>query len=400
MAIRRFSPQLEEANAAHELSTILEVETPLASKTNISIPASEPRLDPAEQLLVEARDKLLEHARALGYEGFPNYEEYLRRENLDGTRFDPEKTSLSRLNELLEVTGKSDQLRYQKYPLSAPEMNVTEDTLKSGEKQSGTDPGGSNSSSSASLPDVVAELKLRNIIDKSFNNSLDDSNRSTSDDSEAVEIVQPVPQVEKSPSKRKHSKKQDEATESLGRDLNQLGMKWASSMLRKNQEVLNDHSSSSSLSLAEDLLRKKPSSNEAASGKPLNLKEFIARELMIRTHSDLNSLSDSSSPCSLLLKSLLDISHINTSTPELLTQTTTDKNVQRTSTPVAASKSSSGTPREINNGTAEGSLANLTAGLFSGESRISSVHQSSSSGGENRLSVPTLRLNVEKYRKE
>ncbi|KAL1403186.1 hypothetical protein pipiens_019480, partial [Culex pipiens pipiens] len=352
VAIRRFSPQLEEANAAHELSTILEVETPLASKTNISIPASEPRLDPAEQLLGEARDKPLEHARALGYEGFPNYEEYLRRENLDGTRFDPEKTSLSRLNELLEVTGKSDQLRYQKYPLPAPEINVTEDTLKSGEKQSGTDPGGSNSSSSASLPDVVAELKLRNIIDKSFNNSLDDSNRSTSDDSEVVEIVQPVPQVEKSPSK------------------------------------------------PEDLLRKKPSSNEAASGKPLNLKEFIARELMIRTHSDLNSLSDSSSPCSLLLKSLLDISHINTSTPELLTQTTTDKNVQRTSTPVAASKSSSGTPREINNGTAEGSLANLTAGLFSGESRISSVHQSSSSGGENRLSVPTLRLNVEKYRKE
>ncbi|KAL1402178.1 hypothetical protein pipiens_006201 [Culex pipiens pipiens] len=400
VAIRRFSPQLEEANAAHELSTILEVETPLASKTNISIPASEPRLDPAEQLLVEARDKLLEHARALGYEGFPNYEEYLRRENLDGTRFDPEKTSLSRLNELLEVTGKSDQLRYQKYPLPAPEINVTEDTLKIGEKQSGTDPGESNSSSSASLPDVVAELKLRNIIDKSFNNSLDDSNRSTSDDSEVVKIVQPVPQVEKSPSKRKLSKKQDEATESLGRDLNQLGMKWASSMLRKNQEVLNDHSSSSSLSLAEDLLRKKPSSNEAASGKPLNLKEFIARELMIRTHSDLNSLSDSSSPCSLLLKSLLDISHINTSTPELLTQTTTDKNVQRTSTPVAASKSSSGTPREINNGTAEGSLANLTAGLFSGESRISSVHQSSSSGGENRLSVPTLRLNVEKYRKE
>ncbi|XP_058449828.1 titin isoform X2 [Malaya genurostris] len=410
VAITRYSPQLDEAATAHELSTILEVETPMASRANISIPPSD-KLDPADRLLVEARDKLLEHARALGYEGFPNYDEYVHQKKLEGAQFDPEKTNFSRVNELLEMTDKSEQLRYQKYLDPAPEINVTEETLKGDTSVNKQSEQASNSSSSASLPDVIAELKLRNIIDKSFNNSLDDSNRSTPD-SGSIEIFQPVPVVEKSPTKRKHYRKPDDTgestvqkTDSLERDLNQLGLRWASSMLKKNQEVLQqDHSSSSSLSLVEDIRRgserKQTSSireqrdSQPISGKPLNLKEFIARELMIRTHSDLNSLSDSSSPCSLLLKSLLDISHINTSTPELLTQTTTDKNVQRTSTPVA-SKSSSSSSR-LAERTREPSLS-AAVGLFSGESRISSVHMSSSSGGE--LTVSNAKLNLDRLEK-
>ncbi|XP_065079663.1 interaptin [Ochlerotatus camptorhynchus] len=415
VAITRYSPQLEEGTAAHELSTILEVETPLALKANISIPPSE-MLDPAEQLLVDARDKLLEHARALGYEGFPNYQQYVREQNLEVTRYDPEKTCTSRLNELLEVSDKSD-LRYQKFPVPAPEMNVTEETLKG--SVNGKKPElESNSSSSTSLPDVVAELKLRNIIDKSFDNSLDDSNRSTPN-SGSLEFLHPQQKTNKSPTKKKQTdfpktpdRSVSETTASLERDLNQLGLRWASTMLKKNQQaLLQDHSSSSSLSQAEDIRRgtgrkpkplpslpNEPNDSLAASGRPLNLKEFIARELMIRTHSDLNSLSDSSSPCSLLLRSLLDISNINASTPELLTQTTTDRNIQRTSTPVAT-KSSSGTPRENEGGgTKDGSL-NATNGLFSGESRISSVHMSSSSGGENRLTVPNVRLDLDKYTK-
>lgn len=408
VVITRYSPQLEEATAAHELSTIPEVETPLASKVNISVPPSE-KLDPAEQLLVEARDKLLEHARALGYESFPNYHQYVQEQNLEGTRYDPEKTSSSRLNELLEVSDKSD-LRYQKFPVPAPEMNVTEETLKG--STNGKKPDlESNSSSSTSLPDVVAELKLRNIIDKSFVNDLDDSNRSTPD-SGSFEFLRPDQKTNKSPTKKKlndvsKSPDHSETTASLERDLNQLGLRWASTMLKKNQEALQqDHSSSSSLSHAEDIRRGSgrkskplpslPNDSLVATGKPLNLKEFIARELMIRTHSDLNSLSDSSSPRSMLLRSLLDISNINASTAELLTQTTTDRNIQRTSTPVA-SKSSSGTPRENGGGgTKDGSL-NVTNGLFSGESRISSVHMSSSSGGENRLTVPNMRLDLNKY---
>ncbi|XP_058824040.1 uncharacterized protein LOC131684844 [Topomyia yanbarensis] len=405
MAITRYSPQLDEATTAHELSTILEVETPMTSKINISVPASE-KLDPADQLLVEARDKLLEHARALGYDGFPNYDEYVRQKELEATRFDLEKTSVSRTTDPLEVTDRSEQLRYQKYPGSVPEINVTEETLKEDDSNNKPTEQVSNSSSSTSLPDVIAELKLRNIIDKSFNNSLDDSNRS-SPGSGSIEIIQPVPLLEKSPTKRQHNRKPDdfrsstaqEATGSLERDLNQLGLRWASTMLKKNQEALQqDHSSSSSLSLVEDIRRASGTNqnnrdSQPIAGKPLNLREFIARELMIRTHSDLNSISGSSSPCSLLLKSMLDISNINTSTPELLTQTT-DKNVQRTSTPVA-SKSSSSSPR-LAERTGEPNL-NVAVGLFSGESRISSVHMSSSSSGE--LIVPNVRLNIDKYEK-
>ncbi|XP_053692812.1 uncharacterized protein LOC128741204 [Sabethes cyaneus] len=412
VAISRFSPQLDEATNAHELSTILEVETPMASKVNISIPSTSEKLE-----LLDDRSKLLEYARALGYEGFPNYEEYVRQKNLEATRYDPEKTNGARSNNLLlEVTDKSDLLRYHQYPVPAPDINVTEDTLKdagegSGLKQPELE---SNSSSSTSLPDVVAELKLRNIIDKSFNNSLDDSNRSTPN-SESIEIEQLIPFAKQSPSKRKHLKnpidihpKQhgqsvSETTGSLERDLNQLGLSWATTMLKKNQErQQQDHSSSSSLSLAigEEIRRgnvlHKPADCQdphepgpGASGKPLNLKEFIARELMIRSNSNLNALSSSSSPCSILLKSLLDISNINCSTSELLTPPT-DKNVQRTSTPVPSKSSSNTTGHaEPDRTTREPSL-NVAGGLFSGESRISSVHMSSSSGGE--LAVPNVRL--------
>ncbi|XP_062534122.1 nucleoprotein TPR-like [Armigeres subalbatus] len=397
VAITRYSPQLEEAVAAHELSTIPEVETPLASKTNISVVPSE-KLDPSEQILVEVRDKLLEHARALGYENFPNYREYVREQNLEGTRYDPEKTNYTRLHELLETADKSD-LRYKNFPVPAPEMNITEESAAINTKKAELE---SNSSSSTTLPDVVAELKLRKIIDKSFDNSLDDSNLSTPD-SGSVEFLHPLPEKSVFKPQQNHTSA-SETSESLQRDLNQLGLRWASSMLKKNQQAhLQEHSSSSSLSPAEDIRRlssrkSKPlpslqadpnESHNTTTGKPLNLREFVARELMIRTHSDLNSLSDSSSPCSMLLRSLLDISHINASTPELLTHTT-DKNVQRTSTPVATKSSSAGTK--------DGSL-NVTNGLFSGESRISSVHMSSSSGGEHKLTVPNVRLDVDKYTK-
>ncbi|XP_055605477.1 titin homolog [Uranotaenia lowii] len=420
VAITRYSPQLDQPTTAHELSTILEVETPAASKINVSIPNesgtvaaaiadSEP-IDPAEQLLIEARDKLLEHARALGYEGFPNYEEYIQRENLEDTRYDLERTNLSRLNELLNMTGSSDILKYRKYSAPAPEMNITEDTSKEGESVDNKrkPQACSNSSSSASLPDVIAELKLRNLVDKSFNIYVDDSNRSTPD-SGSLEIIQPVPIVER-PSSRKGNDHSD-ATESLERDLQKLGLRWASSMLKKNQEVLRDQSSSSSLSATVERrsnTRNTKLNDQNESGAPLNLKQFIARELMIRTQTDLNSLSDSSSPGSFLLRSLLDISNINTSTPELLTHTTTDKNVQRTSTPVAT-KSSISTPRDqrggpsngVGGGRDTGANATLdgTGGLFSGESRISSVHLSSgSSGGENKLSAPNVRLDVERFK--
>ncbi|XP_055542340.1 putative leucine-rich repeat-containing protein DDB_G0290503 [Wyeomyia smithii] len=401
VAITRYSPQLDEATNAHELSTILEVETPMASKINISIPSSDKMLKPTEQLLSEDRNKLLEFARALGYEGFPNYEEYLRQKNLDTTRYDPEKTNGAYSgNLLLEVTDKSELLRYQQYPDPAPDIDVTEETLKdTGVKHPELE---SNSSSSASLPDVVAELKLRNIIDKSFNNSLDDSNRS-SPDSGSIEMKQLVPKATKKPLDVPQGQPASETTGSLERDLNQLGLRWAATMLKKNQELAQqDHSSSSSLSVIEEMRRvsgktlpkltdsqQDPNESGPVSGRPLNLKEFIARELMIRTHSDLNSLSSSSSPCSLLLKSLLDISNINCSTPELLTQTTTDKNVQRTSTPVASKSTSSSGRRTEADRTREASL-NVGVGLFSGESRISSVHMSSSSGGE--LAVPSVRL--------
>ncbi|XP_035783447.1 uncharacterized protein LOC118461808 isoform X1 [Anopheles albimanus] len=454
VAITRYSPQLDEA-PVHELSTIPEVETPAAatSKVNLSLSTAggdrteRPANGPAEQVLIEARNRLLteEDGPNLGYDRFPLFEEYVRQameeptnggdigSNLEKTVPGNDTTGeLKVLGDVERMTANDDErrLQYRRYPAPAPVFDITEE-------HAGTSHSEANASD-ASLPDVVAELRKLNIVMKPFDHTLDDSNRSTPFSEQLSDTAPPAnvssviaiqrTSVVGTRTRSSRSQAAQIPTElTLGQDLEQMvGLQWASSMLRKQQEQLrkcNDNSSSSSLSLV-DLPKDKrnneidhPEDGEQL-GRPLNLAEFISRELMIRTQSELQS-SVSSSPVShgTLLRSLLSISNLTNSsdgggTPghpsrDRLSYTqTSDRNVQRTSTPVASKSASgssllmrsalaSGAARDDNGRVADGLDANGTGGgLFSGESRISSVHGWSSSSGhsEGKLTVPNVRL--------
>ncbi|XP_052902955.1 uncharacterized protein LOC128310371 [Anopheles moucheti] len=445
VAIARFSPQLPDELPMHELSTIPEVETPApvaTSKVNdlstVSVTAGD-NANTAE-VLAEARNRLLLNEPSvpdIGYDRFMNYEEYVRSTATGTTtgtasfvRMELEQTvdPVDRSALALDVTEEREpeRLAYRKFPGPAPAFDITEE----GEATVQSIASGSTvnkSSSDASLPDVVAELRKLNIIVKPFNNSLDNSNRSTPL-SEAQDTAAPaIEQQQRQDTARpvgSASRQEIPASalqplsESFKRDLDNFGLWWASPMLKRTQ--LEQHSSGSSpnsLTGEAKIIGPNDETVENAAegvGKPPNLAEFITRELMVRTQSDLQSLSSVSSSShgshSTLLRSLLNISRLDNSNSnaspvrELLMHTPTDgKSIQRTSTPVASKSTVSGTSLKLaGDGNTDTIVTNRTeTGLFSGESRLSSVHWSSSSGNssdrqepppQQRLTVPDLRL--------
>uniref|UniRef100_A0A1Y9H2L5 Uncharacterized protein n=1 Tax=Anopheles dirus TaxID=7168 RepID=A0A1Y9H2L5_9DIPT len=426
VAIARFSPQLPDELPMHELSTIPEVETPAVatSKVNdvsVTTTVGADSSNAAEQVLVQARNRLLlnESAPDIGYDRFPDYEEYVRATAASGSfvRMELDRTAApnERFEPLrLDITEERDptRLEYRRYPAPAPAFDITEDGEITLQRSA------SKSASDTSLPDVVAELKKLNIIMKPFdNNSLDDSNRSTP----RSEGRQALPQGR---SNQAPGDGNDAALQQLS---DSLRLQWASSMLKRNQLAqAPGHSSGSSpssqhVSDANGGRYDDTIDDGAGSGKPPNLKEFISRELMVRTQSDLQSNSSVSSSShgshSTLLRSLLNLSaHLNHSNAysspgrELLMHTPTDgKTVHRTSTPVASKSTTvSGNSFRLpgDGGNTDPVTTNRTeTGLFSGESRLSSVHWSTSSGGNSsserqeppgpplaKLTAPDVRL--------
>ncbi|XP_058129778.1 uncharacterized protein LOC131284846 [Anopheles ziemanni] len=454
VAITRYSPQLDLEVPVHELSTILEVDTPAAvhvpSTSKVydvsSLSVAGERSDTAkEQLLIEARNKLLlvePSSPNIGYDRFPNYEEYVRAEQgtntgSPGARMDLEQTEEPIVNETglrLDLTEEREpeRLEYRNFPGAAPSFDITEDSRVEKSQSNVSD---------GSLPDVVAELKKFNVIIKPFDQSLDDSNRSTPLSEVAVRGAEGDDSDKRNhPAGIQRSQPPLDLV-ALGHDLeNVLKLSWASTMLKKNhehkrlsqQQQQEDNSTSSSYSLTElkghnNLNGTNNDDNDDSrngdSGKPPNLAKFIARELMIRTQSDLQSLTSSSelssSPGShsALLRSLLSISNLeHTSSHDAggssaaereLLGTTSNNNVQRTSTPVASKSTTASSSSRLATGGGGGGPQDADSGvnnrtdvlghLFSGESRISSVHLSSSSSGSlerhsHGLSAPDVRL--------
>ena len=400
-SIIRFSPQMEEKlQQPHELSTIVEVETPVASKVNI---LEEEKIDLTRE--------------SINYEDFPDYEEYLKK---------VENQTAGDLQKLFEVS----QLKYQKFVAPA-EYGIEEISglQKEDDKNDGN-------SSDSSIHDIVAELKRRKIIDKSFENlcgSGDDEDDGPDEKDHLAEIVKspkkmiqnssgnviekessrilpsppPSPVKVNAPEKStqkleklRSSQKLDKSprkSESprLEDDFSEMGMRWMTSMLKRNQESNTLHSSSSSTSVSLNN-HEKPEKNEKnpcrperrllsrttyelemravdsssrttnsssetpPSGKPLNLKDFLRRELLMRSES--KNLSNESSLSSRFLQSLLNANESTSSNSGGVSQ---DLKL-RTSTPVQLDSTKFG------------------ASLFSADSRMSSVRMSSS--GEDKKS--------------
>lgn len=452
----RYSPNEEHA---HELSTITEVDTPATSRLNATTD-----LNAADHTAIDAALELQLQNRAtfeqLLYNHFPDFQEYAASapnllqasDSMDASTILGEK-----LEKLLEISGRhTNEMKYKMFGAicegtSTPANNQTslnyqqfpshteyaKDTAGLLDSQSinqclssseQNDTRKDQTTDESSLPDIVNELKKRNILRKSF--ELDSCDGATDGPENATAIGNVA----------------DHLSDTLERELHGLGISWASSMLKKSKHVsIVSSSSTTSSASANDSraarrLHAKPKShkspqkpqtaaNDGPAGakddkavstvsqldgditaRPINLKEFLARELM--KHSSSSSSSsiscNDSSIASIFLKSCLGNSSSNQSSTQLTIPRANAIDKQRTSTPVAG-ESSSGQrsmnsykkssspqpPHSIHRNyphaveESEANVSNdLTGKLFSGESHLSSVRINNSDGSTSDAADP------------
>lgn len=462
----RYSPNEEQA---HELSTITEVDTPATSRLNATAD-----LNAADHTTIDATLELQMQNRAafkqMLYNHFPDFQEYARSTSnaahgMDSMSVNMTPTASSNLGEklekLLEISdqhakemkykifeaaceasstsgGNQTSLSYKQFPTHTEYAKDTPGLLDSqsiNQCQSSSDHNDTQkeqTTDDSSLPDIVNELRKRNILRDGFGMDSYDGHKSGAENASASGNVG------------------DSLSDTLERELHGLGISWASSMLKKSKRVstVSSSSTTSSASANDSHTARRPhpktkknpspqkpqltSDNVAAAGasedakddkalstvsqldgdtstKPINLKEFLARELM--KHSSSSSTSsiscNDSSIASIFLKSCLGNSSSNHSSTQLQMPRAIDK--QRTSTPVAGEsssghrsmnsykKSSSPQPPQLDYRTfppaIEESDANasndLTGKLFSGESHLSSVRINHSDGSTSDTAVPS-----------
>lgn len=315
----RYSPQLDtEQLQPHDLSTINEVETSIASRLN--------------QSTRNERNETSDSPVPAPYTKFPTFVEYAKMQDIASidTSSDGEKSySETVLKKLLDVTCLSEtDLNYRKLDKSHPTNTIDE---KSHNTETGTE-----------YIDVEKEIKQRRLME-----TVDVSSSSTS-------------------SKILSS---STSTDLLAKDFNRIGLKWAGSMLKKTSAAQNLESSSSSIVSTSIVATKNQplsagsSPDERINGNPLNIRDFLSRELLKRTQlsSGSSSMSDNSTLTDQFLKSLLTFS-TNSSLQQQVTL--------RTSTPNRANLSS-----ESEKFIAANDIGHTAKDehLFSGESILSSV---------------------------
>lgn len=271
-----------------------------------------------------------------------------------------------------------------------------------------------DSGSVESLPDVELEAKKRNLIIGNVNSNSNDNNWTE------------LPNINDKNQQQQQTSSSVSTSDTFEDELNKMKLNWAGSMVRKTKKLHAMTSSSSSSidnhpviavstggGIPKDSFIDSNITNHSATislsstasdttngnnKKPLNLKEFFAKELLRRTQSLSSSstlstsspLLDDSTLSSNFLRSLLATSRSSRSDggKNLIGTTTglTDKHTttQRTSTP---NKLISTDSTSLSNDGGLTKVATTTGGednrndahLFSGESRLSSVKNNSSS---------------------
>lgn len=408
------------------------------------------------------------------YNHFPDFQEYAgstsnldhasNSVNLSGNLTPSASTILGeKLEKLLEITGQHTKqmkykmfeaaceaaptssanqasLSYQQFPTHSEYAKDTTGLLDSQsihQCQSSSDNNDTRKdqmTDESSLPDIINELKKRNILRESFEiDSYDEQNSGAGNASVSGNIA-------------------DNLSDTLEKELHGLGIGWASSMLKKTKQASTVSSSSTTSSVSANdshaarrshtKPKRNPSpqkpqttpSNTAATvasedakddkamstasqldgdttTRPINLKEFLARELMKHSSSSASSSSIScndSSIASMFLKSCLGNSSSNHSSAQLMPRVSTLEK-QRTSTPVAGEsssghrsmnsykKSSSPQPPHLDYrtfphkiGESDANVSqDLTGKLFSGESHLSSVRGNNSDGSTSDAAIPS-----------
>jgi anastral spindle 1 len=354
LSLNRFSPHLEKPHKPHELSTIAEVETPSASKVNLNI----------------------EESGIGAMESFPNFEEYARKmqENAaaDLTPMFPQLKDMMTVLDDVKVKSFLDPRDY-----GLPEISREHEQTMS------------RASSASSIVDILDELKRRQLVTEEFRSDDDDAGHTTptatkqiiqqpnsprrkpaqsriiikTPDNVVVEIQQDPAMT---PTKRRPEKEHHEKLESPKSndtlsgiqeiekeprddlDLQGMGLNWAASMMKRDgqSKKLESSSSSSSIEKGSSIQIEietnksstcdRSSSSSSTAGMPMNLREFLTRELTKRSLAE-KSMSDESSLSSQFMRSLLNAS----TGPGTSSGNASDHDKLRTSTPVHTKGSSS-----------------------------------------------------------
>lgn len=438
-----------EDDLPHELSTITEVDTPVTSRLNaIDLTTAN---DPAGRHNNSLKNLTETEMMKFLYNQFPNFRDYIMANgnpSFLSTGSINESTDITagasvilgeKLEKLLEVDIQDEAFKYKRFS-SSTHTNSADNTKNTEYCDIPPRRNSNDISDNSSLADILSQLKARNIIDP--------SNEEVSGDEGSFKDLLKVPTNKR---KLEHSKsstdaQSDSLSEILERDLNSIGLTWASTIMRKSKEI-SSSSSTDSLSNA-DKLRRSPQKHSSPSklrntakrtatvaplpknmdktsntcesfidenltlddttrntGEPMksmNLKEFLARELL--KHSSMSSSSTNSSLASIFLKSFLEPAQNSGKLDESPINRGSDK--QRTSTPVQNNNESKGDSKmesTIKSSSVVRNIANENeitikpsndlSKFFSGESHLSSVKSSATD------SASTSGSSDERYRR-
>ncbi|XP_055849347.1 interaptin isoform X3 [Episyrphus balteatus] len=408
ISITRYSPQLPE-DVPHELSTIFEIDTPATSRLNTSVNNNAPGIqDPEAQINSHKVDQI-------PYKKFPTFEHYAKINNLDMTQFDPEFTLQfeKEFNEFINLAKEGMNVNYEEF------TSFSKYLAKS-----------SSSENKEAAEELLASLKLANLSFKKFptrKEYLDKMGISNSDllDSQSLDNIEKKNKEYKGSSsmgssstnlQNNHeaeisgiiqftagSTSTDEKSVNLEEDLKKIGIKWPSAMKKKTLES-QALSSSTSSNIEQSTLTSRRKNNNANQvlekslqkgnqtahnttaqtedgGQQLNLRDFLKKELLKRTATSSSFSFSDDSVASSILRSIL-----GSITPSGGQKQSNDAAVptldrHKTSTPMASQSLSSAKIGSKSQG------GTSSVQLFSGESRLSSVHFINSSYDVNNTAV-------------
>ncbi|XP_055699616.1 uncharacterized protein LOC129799609 [Phlebotomus papatasi] len=354
-------------SSSHELSTIAELDTSRLQTSGVS---NQSKIEEAFKDLKDAIERI---SNEIEYKKFPSFDEYVHRlaENLqeqstgaDADIFEQDRKFLEYLKDLSREMIMNRFPTYQEFleKEGVPAKEESEDAVSE------------NGVSDFTLPDVVAELIQRNIMDHSFRNSPENSQ------DEIQEGIEPPKENCKPTSVAQSS---SGSSINLEADFRKVGLRWAASMLERTHEhqQLSSSDSSTQLNAINPKLRtsalnlpadensfvdrniarspRKKSHNatevteESQIGKPLNLLEFLNRELDRNSQKQSSYSAEDSTLTNTLLKSLLG-SEISAK----------ENPIHRTSTPITGSKMIKSTDRNFRNSSSvtissEGKLSSI-----------------------------------------
>lgn len=398
---------------------------------------SAPQAKPSTNLQDTSTELKDHQAEKITYRMFPSFEKYAQMNNLDATQFDPEFSLQfeKELNEFINLAKEGKNINYEeftsfnqyiaksttcdskeaaeellaslklanlsfkKFPNRKEYLNkmgISESDLLNSQSLDNVENSkqSENSSSSSSLMNIENELKLRNILTKPFRQHFDQQ----SDDkvssligssSKNLQIHKKLTEI----SGIIEFTSTDEQSSNLEEDLKRMGINWPSAMRKKTLETQALSSSTSSNVERQSVptpRRKNKTANRSSEnnfqkraeisqdttlrtedgGQQLNLREFLKKELLKRTATSSSFSFSDDSVASSILRSIL-----GSMTPSDGHQTNKSKDMgvrtlerHKTSTPMASQSVSSA---KVGSKSQAGSTS---IQLFSGESKLSSVH--------------------------